>query len=106
MYAVIRTGGKQYRVALVQTLRVEKLPAEVGQVLNFEEVLLVNDGNQSQIGAPLVAQARVTAEVVKQARDKKIRIIKLKRRKHHLKHQGHRQYYTAIKVTGIEVSQR
>lgn len=106
MYAVIRTGGKQYRVALGQTLRVEKLPAEVGQVLNFEEVLLVNDGNQSQIGAPLVAQARVTAEVVKQARDKKIRIIKLKRRKHHLKHQGHRQYYTAIKVTGIEVSQR
>lgn len=101
MYAVIRSGGKQYRVSPGQRLKVEKLPADAGQVVKFNEVLLVCDGDQSHIGAPLVANAVVTAEVVEHGRGKKVRIIKLKRRKHHLKHQGHRQHFTAIKVTGI-----
>ncbi len=101
MYAVIRSGGKQYRVSPGQTLKVEKLAADVGQEVEFNEVLLVSDGEKSHIGVPLVANALVTAEVVQHGRGEKIRIIKLKRRKHHLKHQGHRQHFTAIKVRGI-----
>jgi large subunit ribosomal protein L21 len=101
MYAVIRSGGKQYRVSPGQTLKVEKLPAEAGQAVKFEEVLLIGDGDRFHQGAPLVANAVVTAEVIEHGRGKKIKIIKLKRRKHHLKHQGHRQHYTAIKVTEI-----
>jgi large subunit ribosomal protein L21 len=104
MYAVIRSGGKQYRVSPGQRLRVEKLSADAGQAVEFKEVLLVNDGAAApQIGAPLISDALVTAEVVEHGRGKKIKIIKLKRRKHHLKHQGHRQHFTAIKVTGIQV---
>jgi large subunit ribosomal protein L21 len=103
MYAVIRSGGKQYRVTPGQTLKVEKLPAEAGQAVKFEEVLFVGDEDSFQQGAPLVANAVVTAEVVQHGRAKKIKIIKMKRRKHHLKHQGHRQHYTAIKVTGINI---
>lgn len=102
MYAVIRSGGKQYRVSPGQTLKVEKLPAETGQVVKFNEVLMVSDGEKSHAGAPLIANAVVTAQVVQHGRGRKIKIIKLKRRKHHLKHQGHRQYFTAIKVTGID----
>jgi large subunit ribosomal protein L21 len=101
MYAVIRSGGKQYRVSPGQTLKVEKLPADTGEVVKFNEVLLVSDGDKSHVGTPLLAKAEVTAEVVQHGRGKKIKIIKLKRRKHHLKHQGHRQHFTAIKVTGI-----
>ncbi len=103
MYAVIRSGGKQYRVSPGQILKVEKLPADAGQAVKFEEVLFVGDGDQFKQGAPLVANAVVTAEVIQHGRNKKIKIIKLKRRKHHLKHQGHRQHFTAIKVTGIDV---
>ncbi len=102
MHAVIRNGGKQYRVCLGQTLKLEKIPAEAGGVVTFEEVLLVSDGEESHVGKPLLSNAKVTAEIVGHGRDKKIRIIKLKRRKHHLKHQGHRQHFTKIKVTGIE----
>lgn len=102
MYAVIRSGGKQYKVSPGQTLKVEKLPADVGQVVKFNEVLMVADGDKSRVGAPLIAKAVVSAEVVQHGRGKKIKIIKMKRRKHHLKHQGHRQYFTAIKITGIE----
>lgn len=102
MYAVIRNGGKQYRVSPGQTLKVEKLPADVGQTVKFNEVLMVADGDKSRVGAPLIANAVVSAEVVQHGRGKKIKIIKLKRRKHHLKHQGHRQHFTAIKITGIE----
>lgn len=103
MYAVIRSGGKQYRVSPGQILKVEKLPADAGQAVKFEEVLFVGDGEQIKQGAPLITNAVVTAEVVEHGRRKKIKIIKLKRRKHHLKHQGHRQHYTAIKVTGIDI---
>lgn len=102
MYAIIRSGGKQYRVSPGQRIKLEKLPADAGQVVNFEEVLLVNDGEQSHIGSPLVSNAKVMAEVIEHGRGKKIRIIKFRRRKHHMKHQGHRQSYTTVKVTGIE----
>lgn len=101
MYAVIRSGGKQYRVSPGQTLRVEKLPIEAGEVVKFNEVLLISDGEQSQLGSPLLNHAVVTAEVLIHGRGKKIKIIKLKRRKHHLKHQGHRQHFTAIRITEI-----
>jgi len=101
MYAVIRSGGKQYRVSPGQTLKIEKLPGNAGEPIKFDEVLLIGDGEKAQMGSPLIANAVVTAEVVQQGRGKKIRIIKLKRRKHHLKHQGHRQYFTAVKVTDI-----
>lgn len=102
MHAIIRTGGKQYRVTSGQTIKLESLPAEVGQVVTFKEVLLVSNGSDSHVGAPMVANAAVTAEVIAHGRAKKIRIIKLKRRKHHLKHQGHRQNFTQVRVTGIE----
>lgn len=101
MYAVIRTGGKQYRVGPGQTLKVEKLMADVGQAVQFSEVLFVSDGDKSYTGLPLIENAAVTATVVQHGRGKKIRIIKMRRRKHHMKHQGHRQSFTAIKVTGI-----
>lgn len=103
MYAVIRSGGKQYRVTPGQILKVEKLPADAGQAVKFDEVLFVGDGDKFKQGAPLISNAVVTAEIVQHGRGKKIKIIKMKRRKHHLKHQGHRQHYTAIKVTGIDI---
>ena len=101
MYAIIQTGGKQYRVAEGQTLKIEKLPVEAGKEVKFTEVLMVADGETRHIGTPLVANAKVIAEVVGQARGPKVDIIKLKRRKHHIKHMGHRQDYTAVKISGI-----
>lgn len=102
MNAVIETGGKQYRVAVGETLRIEKLPEEVGSTVEFDKVLLLNSGELLQVGAPYVVGAIVSAEVVKQARADKIEIIKFRRRKHHMKRMGHRQYYTAVKITGIQ----
>ena len=101
MFAVILTGGKQYKVREGQRLKVEKLPQEVGQSVDFEEVLMLGDGADVQIGRPRVDGAKVTAKVLNQSRAKKIKIIKFKRRKHHMKRQGHRQYYTEVQVTGI-----
>jgi len=101
MHAIIKSGGKQYRVKQGQVLKLETLPGEPGQSIDFEEVLMVGDGKQVAIGSPLVSGAKVTAEVLEHGRGKKIRIIKLKRRKHHMKHQGHRQNYTQVKITGI-----
>ncbi len=101
MFAVIETGGKQYKVKAGEIIRVEKLELGVGTIHNFDKVLLVSDGDQTQIGSPFLAGKTVTAEVVDQARAKKVRIIKFRRRKHHMKKQGHRQYYTSLKVTGI-----
>lgn len=101
MYAIIQTGGKQYRVTEGQTLKIEKLPAEAGKEVKFTDVLMVADGDVRHIGTPHVANAKVIAEVVSQARGPKIEIIKLKRRKHHIKHQGHRQDFTAVKISGI-----
>ncbi|MEH6469648.1 MAG: 50S ribosomal protein L21 [Halopseudomonas sp.] len=101
MYAVIVSGGKQYRVSEGHTLKVEKLAVEEGASLDLEKVLLVVNGEDVKIGAPLVEGAKVSAEVVAHGRGKKIRIIKFKRRKHHMKKMGHRQWFTEIKITGI-----
>lgn len=101
MYAVIKTGGKQYRVEEGDTLRIEKLEIGVGETLEFDQVLLVVNGENVSIGQPMVEGAKVTAEVMAQGRHKKIRIVKLRRRKHSRKQQGHRQWFTEVKITGI-----
>ncbi|ELV07701.1 50S ribosomal protein L21 [Wohlfahrtiimonas chitiniclastica] len=102
MYAVIKTGGKQYRVAEGQILRVEKIEgAAEGSNVEFAEVLLVGKEGETTVGTPVVAGAKVTAEVVKQGRGRKIEIIKFRRRKHSRKHQGHRQHFTEIKISSI-----
>ena len=100
MYAVIVTGGKQYKVAEGEFLKVEKLDVETGASIEFDKVLLVADGDDVKIGAPVVEGAKVTAEISAHGRGDKIRIIKFRRRKHHMKRQGHRQWYTEIKITG------
>lgn len=101
MYAVIKTGGKQYRVSEGDVLRVEKLAAEPGATIEFDQVLMIGGEGDVKLGAPLVDGGRVTAEVVSQGRDRKIDVIKFKRRQgYHRKH-GHRQHFTEVKVTGI-----
>ncbi len=100
MYAVIRTGGKQYRVSEGQTLRVEKLPGSAGDKVTFGEVLLVG-GDSPKIGQPLVNGAKVMAEIKAQDRGKKIVIFKFRRRKNYRRKNGHRQPYTELKITGI-----
>jgi large subunit ribosomal protein L21 len=101
MYAVIQTGGKQYRVSEGDTLRVEKLAVDAGGEVAFSEVLLVADGDEVKVGRPYVDGYRVTATVESHGRGEKVRILKFRRRKHHLKRQGHRQSYTALKITAI-----
>jgi large subunit ribosomal protein L21 len=101
-YAVIRTGGKQYRVAPGDVIRVEKLSGEPGSDIEFQEVLMTADEGTVRVGAPLVAGARVTATVVQHGKAKKILVFKKKRRKNYRRHQGHRQQFTAVRVTGIE----
>lgn len=101
MYAVIKTGGKQYRVASGAELKVESLVGEVGTTISFDEVLMVGEGEAITIGAPFVTGASVKAEVIKHGRGDKIRIIKHRRRKHYHKEQGHRQNFTAVKITEI-----
>lgn len=101
MYAVIKSGGKQYRVKEGEVLKLEKLTAEVGSEVSFDDVLMVADGDDLVIGQPMVENAVVKAEVTAQARHKKVKIIKFRRRKHHLKQMGHRQYYTEVKITAI-----
>ena len=102
MYAVIKTGGKQYRVTEGQTIRVEKLDVEPGQSIELGEVLMVADGDDVRLGAPFVEGGKVSAEVQAHGRGEKIRIIKFRRRKHHRKQMGHRQAYTELKITAIE----
>jgi large subunit ribosomal protein L21 len=99
MYAIIKTGGKQYRVTEGDTLRVEKLNVE-GNSVTFDQVLLVG-GDEVKIGAPLVEGASVSADILRQGRAKKIIVFKKKRRKGYHKKQGHRQAYTEVKITGI-----
>lgn len=101
MYAVIQTGGKQYRVSEGTTLRVEKIAADEGASIEIDKVLMVADGDDIKVGAPYVEGGKVTATVKAHGKGRKVRIIKFKRRKHHLKRQGHRQAYTEIEVTGI-----
>jgi large subunit ribosomal protein L21 len=101
MYAVIKTGGKQYRVAPGESLQVESLTADVGAAITFDEVLMVADGDSVVVGSPHVAGATVKAEVTAHGRGDNIRIIKHRRRKHYHKEQGHRQNFTAVKITEI-----
>ena len=104
MYAVIKTGGKQYRVAEGQTLKVEKLDVAEGASVEFDTVLMIADGDQIKLGAPYVEGARVSATVKSQGRAPKIRIIKFRRRKHYRKTQGHRQSFTELRIGGISGS--
>lgn len=101
MYAVIKTGGKQYRVQVGNKLKVETLPAEVGSDIQLDQILMVADGDMVSTGAPLLDQAKVSATVISHGRHDKIRIFKMRRRKHYRKQQGHRQNYTEIQITGI-----
>ena len=101
MYAVIEAGGKQHRVEVDEVLRVEKIEAEVGSTIDFDKVLMVAEGDAIEIGAPLLEGRVVKAEVVGQVRGDKVKIIKFKRRKHHMKQMGHRQWYTEVKITSI-----
>lgn len=102
MYAVIVSGGKQHRVKEGETLKLEKLEVETGGSVEFDRVLLIADGEKVQVGAPVVDGAKVTAEVVSHGRHDKIQIIKFRRRKHSMKRQGHRQWFTEVKITGIQ----
>ena len=101
MYAVIKTGGKQYRVAAGEKLKIDKLPAAIGAEIVLDQVLLVAEGDNLKMGRPLVTGASVQAKVLAQGRHDKVRIFKLRRRKHYQKHQGHRQNFTEIEITGI-----
>jgi large subunit ribosomal protein L21 len=104
MYAVIRTGGKQYRVAAGEKLRVEKLPAAVGSELVLDEVLLVGDGQTLKVGTPVVKGASVKAKVMSHGLAEKVMTFKMRRRKNSKRHRGHRQRYTEIEITGIAAS--
>ena len=101
MYAVIKTGGKQYRVSEGDTLRVERLTAGEGDSVEFDEVLMVGEGDSVKIGTPLVDGSKVTATIKAHGRGKKVEIIKFRRRKHHMKRMGHRQDFTEVEITGI-----
>jgi large subunit ribosomal protein L21 len=104
MFAVIRTGGKQYKVASGDVIEVEKLEGENGATLTLDEVLMVFDGGTATVGTPLVAGATVTAELVRQARGPKIIIFKKKRRQNYRRKKGHRQDLTVLRITGIQVA--
>ena len=99
-YAVIRTGGKQYRVSEGDTVRIEKLPGDVGSGITFGEVLLLG-GDSLKLGKPLVSGASVTGQIIAQDRAKKIIVFKMRRRKNYRRKNGHRQWYTEVKITGI-----
>ena len=101
MYAVIKTGGKQYRVSQGETLRVETIDANSGDSIEFDQVLMGGEGENGKIGTPLVEGGKVTATIKAHGRGKKIEIIKFRRRKHHMKRRGHRQNYTEVEITGI-----
>ena len=101
MYAVIKTGGKQYRVSAGEKIKVEQIPADVGAEITLDQVLMVGESESVSIGTPLLAGARVTAKVLAHGRGPKIKIFKMRRRKHYQKHQGHRQNFTEIEISGI-----
>ena len=101
MYAVIKTGGKQYRVAPGEKLKIEQIPADIGAQIVLDQVLMVSDGDAVKLGNPLVSGAKVSATVIAHGRGPKVKIFKLRRRKHYTKTQGHRQNYTEIRVDAI-----
>ena len=102
MYAVFKPGGKQYRAATGDVLKVEKIEAEKGATVELDQVLMVGEGEEVKIGAPYLEGGKVTATVVDPGRREKIKVIKFKRRKNHRKQMGHRQYFTQIEITGID----
>jgi large subunit ribosomal protein L21 len=101
MYAVIQTGGKQYRVEEGTYLKIEKLELGVGDSIEFDKVLMIQSDDAVKVGLPFIEGGKVTATVLSQGRHDKVKIIKFRRRKHHMKQQGHRQYYTEVQITGI-----
>jgi len=101
MYAVIKTGGKQYRVAAGEKLKIEQIPADVGAQIVLDQVLMVGEGDAVKVGRPLVDGAKVSATVVAHGRHDKVKIFKMRRRKHYQKHQGHRQHFTEIQINEI-----
>lgn len=101
MYAVIKTGGKQYRIEAGEKLKIEQITADVGAAIVLDQVFMLADGSDVKIGSPLVDGATVTATVLSHGRHDKVRIFKMRRRKHYQKHQGHRQNYTEIRIDGI-----
>lgn len=101
MYAVFQSGGKQHRVAEGQVVRLEKLEAATGDTVEFEQVLMLSNGDDVTIGAPFISGGKVTAEVVNHGRADKVNIVKFRRRKHSRKQMGHRQWFTEVKITGL-----
>ena len=101
MYAVVKTGGKQYKVAPGENLKIERISADVGAAVTLDQVLMVADGENVRVGQPIVAGAAVKATVVAQGRADKVNIFKMRRRKHYQKHQGHRQSYTELRIDSI-----
>ena len=101
MYAVIKTGGKQYRVVAGEKLKVEQIPADVGTEITLDQILMVGEGESVKIGSPLVSGASVKVTVLSQGRHDKVKVFKMRRRKHYQKHQGHRQNYTELRVDAI-----
>ena len=101
MYAVIKTGGKQYRVITGETLKVEIITGDIGSAIVLDKVLLVSDGEKLSVGKPMLLGATVAATIVSHGRGDKVRIFKMRRRKHYQKNQGHRQNYTEIRIDGI-----
>ena len=102
MYAVIKTGGKQYRVAAGEKIKIEQIAADVGQEIVIDQVLAVGEGAELQVGTPLVAGASVRATVLAQGRHDKVRIFKMRRRKHYQKHGGHRQQFTELQISAVQ----
>ncbi len=101
MYAVIKTGGKQYRVIQGETLKIETIPGDVGSAIVLDKVLMVSNGDTVSVGKPMLTGATVMATIISIGRGKKVTIFKMRRRKHYQKHQGHRQNYTEIRIDGI-----
>lgn len=101
MQAVIKTGGKQYRVSEGDRIRVESLKTEIGNIVEFDQVLMLVDGENSKVGTPIVDGSKVSSRVVNHGRGKKVHIIKFRRRKHYMRRQGHRQNYTEVEIIGI-----
>jgi len=104
MYAVIKTGGQQFRVAKGDKLSIQKLEAEAGKSITLDEVMMVNDGKTAKVGTPLVSGAKVTAKIVEQYRDEKVVIFKKKRRQNYRRTKGHRQHLTLIEITDIKAA--
>ncbi len=101
MYAVFKTGGKQYRASEGDVITVEKIEAEKGATVELDQVLMVGEGEDVTVGTPFIDGGKVSATVVDHGRHDKIKVVKFKRRKHHLKRMGHRQYFTQLEITGI-----